>query len=203
MSKTDDKTLTRDLPEFSQLIKEIKSTKKILHSLNKKLSKKLNSHAFLYNLLEQKSTELEKTATFLFKRIGYINVKHTGLDKKREDIYINHNGRITVIDTNGINKDHPKDGKCHSILKFAAKRKKEIQDAEIHAIFLLNHDINEPIVAKRNKNIFVNNIEDAKNMNLGLLTAIELVSGYKKLKKGLITFEQFDKSLHEKGLIKF
>jgi hypothetical protein len=192
-----------EIPEVKELYKQWKIQKKSIDKTRRKLSRVKDKYLFLRTIIgiEKRGNELELAFKEFFKDIGYNDVRHIGGDNKYEDIIIWGENRLTVIEIKGTKQKMPTQADSSQVLKYLLERKNNYPDLQVHGITIVNHD-NGKSPNNRAKNPFdKDRIRHAENGEYGLVSALDLFIDFHKIKRGIITFEDFDKRLHQKGLL--
>lgn len=192
-----------EIPEVRELYDQWKIQKKSIDKTRRKLSRVKDKYRFLKTIvgIGKHGNELELAFKDFFKNIGYNDVRHIGGDNKYEDIDIWGKERLTVIEVKGIKQPMPKQSNCNQVLKYVLERKKTHPDFQVHGITVVNHD-NGKLPNNRVENPFdKDRIRHAENGEYGLVSALDLFKDFHRIKRGIITFEDFDKRLHQIGLL--
>lgn len=204
-AKTVANNLFEDLPATAKLLIEYKKQKTLLQRIKSKLNAEAIKCEFLLEMLwATEDKELTIPLVSYFKNVGYKNTSLTD-GTKREDVTIIHENSIIVIEAKCRKKGgNPTKDDCDVVARYAATAGANNLDKNVFGVFVINSNWEYLNPSERDKNTFdKDRIQMAQNMHFGMVTTVELLSGYKKLKQGKINFTSFHKSLIKTGLIKF
>lgn len=196
---------TKSFKDVSTLIEQSRIAKRAKQRIARRLTTAVKEYSFLETIIQYqcKGKALELALKAYFKAIGYPKIIYTGKKDGIEDLQIWQGQRVTLIEATGTGQEYPQMSKCEQVGRYVRRMKKELPNLTVHGIFIINHDFKKAI-DKRYKNPFDElKTKDAIIDERGLCTTIELLNAFHKLKKGHLTFDQFDTKLHSHGTIVF
>ncbi len=192
-------SLEREKREFKKQKRAVASAKRKIESLNRK-------YLFIEKifLLDSGGIELEQHICKLFQAIGYKNVRHIIHDTQNPDIEIEQDSKLTCIEVKSSQNQHLSENEILQVLKYRNRRQDDLPNAEVKGLLVFNHQNKEADISKRSHTPFDQHRDrDAKLGKYSLVSVVELLKGFILVKKGKLTFEQFDKVLHVYGIVKF
>lgn len=200
-------SMSRHFPEVKLLLEQQAQHKKALRRLKSKLEREMKRNDFLIEMLwAQEGLELLIPLQKLFWSIGYKDVKIISPKKRNiEDMHIKYNDKYIYIE-----------GKCqknigvpemhnvtviHSYVETAKHRE---PGKDIVGLFIINPHCAEFDIRKRKVAVFDDDRkEKSLALKFGMITTLELLNGFQKLKQNQITFEDFHNTILQHGEIKF
>lgn len=196
--------VTKSFPEIDSLLTKSRELKKELNKVNRRLRTKQIEYDFLQKLIWEFSFDnvLVDTLHTCFENLGYEVEKLAG--DNEEDLQITSGDTLILIEAKGDKSENTSYKGSDQILRYVTRRKSEIKDKVIHGIHIVNHHLKQPDFRKRNPKAFgTDMIKDAEAGKFGLLTTVELLNGYVKLKRKELSIEGFDGTIKSSGHIKF
>ena len=181
-------------------IPEILHARKSYHVLKRNLNKERRNLKSLYEKYffvnkiianDVDDLELEGYILQLFLDLNYGFKKPNG--KKDLDVIVNLNSRIIGIEVK--NGNLPKENDMFQAYKYA-RRHQNKSNKRMHPLIIWNN-------AKTGQEYDSSRIEDAELNSYGIITTMELLKGYLKVKQNLLNLKTFDYLMNMTGLIKF
>ncbi len=203
MNEKEYHNLTKDFPDISELLDERKSLKNDLNKINRKLKTLSDKYEFLRGIIHPKisNDELEQYIKMYFKDIGFEKVRKVGKQLKKDDIRIFLPDKIIIIEVTGTKKKHPTDNKTRQITKHLEVRRHKKENA--FGVFIINHDNNKSYKEKDYVPFTLDQIGYADAGKYSLVTTMELVKGFIKVKMNELTLDEFENKLCSFGLVEF
>lgn len=199
-----------DLDDVKESIKKVKKAKRELKRARTKLNSLVCRHWELFEVLFiPTGEEINAYVQKALRKCGYKKVIKIKSIKNREDLQILQGNRKTIIEVKGKERGLISMPDLTTVNRYLVKERaadeKKGKQLSYHGLFVLNHESAMKDVVKRAKTVAFDaeRIETAIDHGFGILTIMELFNGYKKLKNGIITFDEFDRILHQPGLVKF
>ena len=199
------------LPNESELHAEKEELKekyqKELAEIEKRLLENKTRYNFLHKLIIATGEELVEACLKFFKWLGFENVidKDKNLDKdfNEEDVQIETIERgLLVIEIKGINGTST-DAQCSQILKVVNRRREELQRFDVHGLYIVNNERGVEPLSRTTPPFNSQQIKDAKYDGRGLCYTWQLYNLYFEIEEGVITKEEAQALLFQKGLLDF
>lgn len=180
------------IPELKKVSNEYRDLKRKLNKKRNKINSFYSKYSFIEEIVKPTIDDfvLEESVRRLFEDIGYFTKRpHT---KRNFDVIAYINNRTIGIEVK--NSKNVGENEMFQGLKYAGR---QINIGKImHPLMIWNN-------SKTNQEFDTYRIQDAENHCYSILTTKELLKGYFKFKEQKITFELFNKLLHQKGVIRF
>lgn len=203
MKETDYHQITKEFSEFEVLLNKQKTLKKEINKTNRKLKTLSQKYSFLSNIVDVNMGDdiLEQYLKKYFKEIGFKDVRKIGKKGGKEDLQIHFENELIIMEVTGIKGTHTTDRKTRQITKHLEE--KRISNENVYGLFIVNHD-KETYFKNRNENPFSKEqIKYAVIAKYSLVTTIELVKGFIKVKMGELTINEFKEKLCYFGMVQF
>ena len=188
MSKEQLIEVTKDFPDFIELIERSRKIKSEANKLRRRLNTLKKKYSFLDHImaLNTKNDFFKKATIDLFIDLGcYVDKTDVG----KEDFKIYFENRIILTEATGSNKATAKETKAFQITKHLNINRKKFPDKEVTCLSIFNYDNALPF-SDRSKAVFnKSQFEKANSLHNKLITSIELIDLYCKVKKGEITLK--------------
>jgi hypothetical protein len=199
--------ITKDFKDVRQLVDKHNELKKQIRTIDRKLKTIETKYSFLTDIISVDGNDriIEVAAKKLLKNAGFTDVRRLeNVRPKREDLQIWCSDCIILAECKGTKHSVPKDNEIGQVKKYVDYRKnKIISQLPVFGITIINHD-NSKSFNHRNKNpIDKYKHEYAVSGQYGIITSIELVNGFLKLKNNIISFDDFKNKIKQFGLITF
>jgi hypothetical protein len=189
MTESDLKNITS---EFSDILPIISERDDIIKSLNKtrrRLRTKLKRYSFLSQMVGIGSNGdklVDSIVTFL-KELNIGKVENVDKKYMDEDIRLWTDESLLIFEVTGIDTPNPKDYKAHQISKHLPIKQEQFADKKVYGVFIVNHD-NRKNYLDRNKRPFNDRlIKIAKGHNYTLVTTVDLLNAFVKIKTDKLT----------------
>ena len=196
--------LFSDFPEHKKLLSELVEAKKVANRKRRKVKNFEKSTQCFLDMFShgRADKELEIDVKNAFELIGFKRVEHLGNNSETEDILISDFDMPILIEVTGNEGASPQDKKVGQVDKFVKrfKRNPDLNDAPVIGIVVYNHQniVSDPY--KRKKMPFSERFKsDSINSDIGLLTTLDLFWAFKMIRKGEITFEDFNSYIRKPG----
>lgn len=196
--------VTSKFPEIDDLLTQSRTLKNQLNKVARRLRTKRTEYDFLQKLVWEFSYDnvLVDSLYSLFSNIGFNTKKLAG--DNEEDLQIQLNDELILIEAKGDKSENTSYKGLDQIARYVVRRREENKDAEIYGIYIVNHHLKQSDYKKRNPKAFGSDmLKDAGASKIGLLTTIDLLSGYVKLKRDEISIDDFGNNLKSFGQITF
>lgn len=180
------------IPELKECHKNYKDLKRELNKRRKELERLFKKFSFVTEIVNPKvnDLDLERYVADLFGDLGY-NSKNPP-EKRDFDVIAVCKG--TKIGIEVKNDRHIGENEMFQAKKYATRYR--AQGKIVHPLVVWNN-------AKENHQFDVHRIGDALGNEYGIITTVELLKGYSKVKKGIISFDLFHRMITRFGLIQF
>lgn len=201
-------TITKDFPEVAAILERHKKAQKEMRSCDRRLHSLKEKYSFLEVIIGIgiDDTKLGDAVKKLLKDAGFDKVVHyvsPRIKPKREDILAYSGNDLIVIEVKGISAAMPRHKDLTQVARYIAETKKRQLDKTVTGIAIINHDKNTHPTNRTQGFTDTERNNDAKNLNYGFISTIDLVVGFWQLKTNIITFEQFKTRLQGTGFITF
>lgn len=199
------------LPNQEEMLKEQEElTAKYnenLSALNKRIEMNKNKYSFLHKLLTATGDELVEACLKYFKWLGFENVidKDKELDKEfnEEDVQIETEDKgLLLVEIKGINGTST-DAQCSQILKNVYRRREEQLRFDVFGLYIVNNERGVEPLSRTIPPFNDQQIKDAVNEKRGLCYTWQLFNLYFEIEDGIITKQEAQNMLFNKGLIDF
>ncbi len=180
--------ITSKFKDVKPIIAERKSIVYNLNRIRRRLKTKQTKYDFLKDIvgLESASDILVDAIVRLLKDLQLGTIENVDRKYKEEDIRITSKGKLFIIEVTGTPKPIPEEPKIHQISKHINNRQKQHNDKKVIGVFIVNHDYNKHY-KKRDKEPFSERIVGiAKSNNYTVMTTIDLLEDYKRIRTGNI-----------------
>ena len=199
-----------EIPEIKTLLEQRKHITAQLRKVRRRIVTKSKEYAFLVNMVMPNNDDqyaLEKALKEYFIAIGYEKnkVKWLGKHSDREDLQLHGGHRITMIEAKNVSKDNIKQSDItqpHFRIELL-KNNPEFKGKELHGLIIANCENAIPIMKRKKIPLDKNKVEYLANAGYGFVTTQELVLIFLSFKAGDISLEEFDRQLHQIGVIEF
>jgi len=198
------------LPEVKGLIdtkeKMMRDYEKQIDEIDEKILDMKAQYDYLTGLLtsDGQGDFLVNNVMKMLEYIGYnivVNVDDIVEGNKQEDLRILDKDRFTVIEVKGHN-GNPSEDDCQALLKYINRNMRTERRTDIHGILIVNHHKLKAPLDRPDPAFTEQQISDAIGDNYTLVSTWELYKSVRLFQKGLISFDDIDSGLHEKGLFK-
>ena len=162
--------------------------------------------SYLHGILTKTGDDLVKDVKLALETIGFksvIDVDENGFDAnaKQEDLQVKDRNPILLLEVKGIN-GLPTEGDTLQVVKYIPRRMKEWGHTDVSGVVIINHQRSIPPVQRRNDLVFTTQqIEDAKNSDIVLVTTWELFRLLRAKKKYFWKPEFLTGMFYERGRI--
>ena len=188
--------------EMSLLEKEYKEKK---DQISTKIELNKEKFNYLHSLLTETGDNLVNSLIDFFKFIEFQSVRNKddeSTGQLEEDIIIDHEKGVLIIEVKGI-VGTSKDSECSQISKVKYRRCKERNSFDVSALYIVNHQKNQPPLERRNPPFSEDQIKDAINDERGLVTTWQIFNLYFNIQTEAISKDFARKQLLNYGLIEF
>lgn len=203
MTEKDYYNLTKEFIDISVLLKEQKTIKTKLNRVLRKLNTLDSKYSFIKEIIgvNVDGEKLENSIKKYFKEIGFKDVRKVGNSFGKDDIQIYLDNELIISEATGIKGIHTKDSKTRQITKHLELKRNNGE--KVFGIFIVNHD-KETYYTERNTNPFSKDqINYAIVGKYSLVTTLELLRGFIKVKTNELTLEQYKVKLCSFGMVEF
>lgn len=202
MNKEEYFKITRLFKEVDNLVLQKQKLRRQINSVSRKLKGLRKKYSFLSIIINRGVTGelLEENIKRYFKELGFATVNKVGKHLKKEDIRIIKDDKIIIIEVTGSSKKIQKDDKTRQITKHLSVRKHNNENA--FAVFVVNHD-NKNSFKYRKEAFNKEQINYAVAGGYSLVSTIELVRGFIKVKTNKMSLMEFEQKLCSFGEVKF
>jgi hypothetical protein len=202
------KNITKDFPDVKEALLEHKKAQLAMRKADRKLVTLRTKYNFLEVIIGVgvNDTKLGDALKHLLKEAGFEKVVHyvsPRIKPKREDLLAYSNDDLLVIEVKGLNAPNPSFSDLSQVAKYIPETKNRQSKMNVTGITIINHDKKRPTKERHAHFYDAEKDKDAKNMNFGFISTIDLVIGFWKLKTNEINFEQFKTRLQGTGFITF
>lgn len=209
MQKSEYEKILLEISEISNLVLAKREAKKAINRLNRRIGTIEKNYSFLSEIVAigNHNKHLEYSLKKYFKSLELFNrVDWLPKSGSNEDLRIWTDECVIIVDVNGNNKPSLSSAHIHKVGKYIVlgAKIKSMNGFSRRGLVIVNHD-NTKHYLKRAANPFTDKTDlfYAEQNNIGLVTTVELVKGYIKLKKGEITKEDFQDKITTNGIIHF
>ena len=203
MNKKTFNNLTQSFEGFKPLLNEQKELKRLLSKNKRRLITLEKKYVFLKNLvgIDVKDDLLVSSIFNFFKDLGFNEIKNVDKRYRKEDLRIIFDKKLFLLEITGSEKANAKDNKTRQLTKHLEKER--LNNQNVFGLTIFNHD-NKKDYLEREINCFSKDqITYAKDGKYGLITTVELLNAFKKIKEGKLSIEDFKKEILKFGEVKF
>jgi len=182
----------------SQKEEVLQRAKRELEELDKKISEDRDNLGFLYGILTKTGRDLVVSVKSCLEFIGFKKVKNVDekikdSKPKQEDLQVHDRSPILLVEIKGLS-GFPRESDTLQVEKYVARRMKELDRHDIHAVSIINHQRNIPALERDNKKVFTKQqIEDAENHGITILTTWDLF----RLIRGMLKWKWDPKAIQK------
>lgn len=209
MHKSEYEKILLEISEISNLVSAKKEAKKAINRLNRRIATIEKNYSFLSEIVAigNHDKDLEYSLKKYFKSLGIYNrVDWLPKSGNNEDLRIWTDECVIIVDSNGNNNTTLKSAHIHKVSKYMAlgAKVKSMNGFTRRGLVVVNHDKSKHY-SMRSKTPFTDakEVEYAEINNIGLVTTVQLLKGYIKVKTGEITLDEFHRRITLNGIIEF
>lgn len=162
-------------------------------------------YQFLHDLLTGTGDSLVKTVEYYLKWLGFhdvINCDEAFPGQNEEDLQAVLEDGLLVIEVKGLGGTST-DAECSQINKIRRRRERERGKFDVYPLYIVNHQRFQPPESRTNPPFTLQQVDDAKNDERGLLSTYDLFKLYYAIDSGFITKEDACEALLNYGLVVF
>ena len=181
--------ITKEFPDVKKVLAESKRLKTEANKIRRKMITLNKKYSFIGEILEKdsKSGKLRSAVISLFIELGlYVDKKDIG----NEDFKVYFENRLILVEVKGSRNKAAKEDETTQVSKHINIAKKDNLDKTVTCLLVANYD-NKTELGNRVKNPFTERqVKIGNSFETKLITVIELIDLYRRVKTGEITLKQ-------------
>lgn len=199
------KAITSGFEDVRKSIDDYKEAKRKELKARRKLKTLETKYSFLARLTEinGQGSKLEEEVRLYFKALGFKKVEKVGTKYKEEDLRIFINDKLILVEVTGNNKSQTDEDKGHAITKHISIKQSQYPDLQVLGLFVFNHDNTRPFNRRSSKPFSNKLINIALHNKYSLISTVELLKAFIKIKKNELTLDDFTNKLCNLGEVKY